>query len=161
MVRWEKVDYNKTLFKNLVKVAGMFFDIVINENDNCVIAGQQILHDFSGFSFRYIKQLTPNVIRKCIMCLQSAYPTRIKGLHFINVPIYFRIIYNIVYPFLNKKLRERVHIYNETGVDPIAKTIPLSILPKEYGGQNKSVDDISSEWKRKVESYREWFLKDC
>lgn len=45
-------------------------------------------------------------------------------------------------------------------MDDLYKIIPRECLPKDYGGEAPSVDEIASEWKKKVESYREWFLED-
>lgn len=38
--------------------------------------------------------------------------------------------------------------------------IPKSILPKDYGGESESVRSLTEHWKKKVESYRDWFRED-
>jgi len=44
------------------------------------------------------------------MCLQETVPMRLKGLHFINEPSVFSLIFALVKPFLKEKTVKRVCI---------------------------------------------------
>lgn len=45
-------------------------------------------------------------------------------------------------------------------MEELYKVVPRSCLPKEYGGEAGTIAEIAAEWKKKVESYRDWFLED-
>lgn len=42
-------------------------------------------------------------------------------------------------------------------IDLLTKEIPLKYLPKEYGGENGSVEEIVAEWDKKLDQYRDYF----
>lgn len=46
------------------------------------------------------------------MCLQDAFPARIKGLHIVNEPSIFGTVFAVVKPFLKEKTVKRVCIYH-------------------------------------------------
>ncbi|XP_031342177.1 retinol-binding protein pinta-like [Photinus pyralis] len=59
---------------------------------------------------------------------------------------------------LNGKLKERLHVYRSNGnFKEIHKEIPLEFFPKEYGGNNGSIEELGVIWKKKIESYSGWF----
>ena len=63
-------------------------------------------------------------------------------------------------PLLEKKLSSRITVYPKNDTDGLFKTMPRSVLPKEYGGNGDSVKILTEKWKAKVESYKDWFLDD-
>lgn len=46
-------------------------------------------------------------------------------------------------------------------LDSLTKEIPLKYLPKEYGGENSSVDEMMQEWEKKMDQYAEYFKKNA
>lgn len=46
-------------------------------------------------------------------------------------------------------------------MDSLTKEIPLKYLPKEYGGENGSIDEIMQEWEKKMDQYSEYFKKNA
>lgn len=41
----------------------------------------------------------------------------------------------------------------------MTQQIPLKYLPKEYGGENGSFEEINAAWEKKLEDYRDYFKK--
>ncbi|KAK5646480.1 hypothetical protein RI129_004944 [Pyrocoelia pectoralis] len=143
---------------NVMKVNFMIFDILMNEDDNFVISGHQLFHNLKGVSIGLVMQVTPSIIKKTSGCLHDAYPLRPKGLHFINMPNAFE---TIVRPFLLGRNGNRIKISNGSYYGDLHGVISKKVLPKEFGGENGSVVDLIDEWKKKIESYRDWFLNDA
>ena len=44
-----------------------------------------------------------------------------------------------------------------TNWDELYKYVPKKYLPKEYGGENGSIEEISKYWEEKILSYSEFF----
>lgn len=44
-------------------------------------------------------------------------------------------------------------------MDLLIKEIPLKYLPKEYGGENGSAEDIITEWNKKMDEYSDYFQR--
>ncbi|KAF2906064.1 hypothetical protein ILUMI_00108 [Ignelater luminosus] len=89
--RCGSVDATRISLINVIKVSLMIVDILMNEDDNYVIAGQDAFEDIK---------------------------------------------------------------------DALRQSIPRSVLSNEYGGEGGSLKEITTYWKEKVGSYKEWFLKD-
>lgn len=161
IVRSAKADPEKVLFLTGLKVAFMMMDILLLESDPFIVCGQRIIVDMEGLSYKYILQMTPSIMKKAIICLQNAYPTRPQGIHSVHAPSYFEPIHKLISSLISKKIQGRVFFHNNDNMKDLYKHIPISRLPTEYGGQAGSMDDIAEDWKLKVESYRDWFLEDA
>jgi len=139
----------------------MLFDIFLNEDNTCIINGQHIVDDFKSFSLGFMPQLSPFLLKKTAILLRSAYPLRIKGFHCINTPLILKIVVNMCAPIISQKLRKRLHYYTESELQKIHEFIPISQIPEEYSGEGPSISTVTDMWKKKVESYRDWFIDDA
>lgn len=108
LVRCENVDPSKILLLTAIKTSLMILDILLNEDDNFVIAGQTGFIDLDGMGFSHAVQLTPTICKKVLRYLQDCYPSRPKEMFFINTPTFFQTLYNIARPFLTAKVLDRV-----------------------------------------------------
>ena len=45
--------------------------------------------------------------------------------------------------------------------EELYKTVPQKYLPKEYGGENGSIPELTQHWIDKINSYREHFKEDA
>ncbi|XP_068086824.1 retinol-binding protein pinta-like isoform X1 [Anabrus simplex] len=64
-------------------------------------------------------------------------------------------------PSMMRKTMTCFNIHMHGGnLESIYEHIPKSVLPKDYGGDGPSLDELASDWKKKVESYRDYFLED-
>ncbi|KAF5287373.1 hypothetical protein FQA39_LY15911 [Lamprigera yunnana] len=144
-------------YLNLISVFNMILDVLLKEDDDAIISGLILWSNIEECSIKYITQMTPTVLKKKLECIEKAYPFRIKGTYFINSPSYFEIVYNLVKSFTKSKIAQRMTMFGE--INDFYKVLPQSLLPKEYGGENGTLESIKEEWKRKLESNREWFLE--
>lgn len=142
------------------KLAYMMMDILLMEDNYVTMNGVTNVINCKDAHPKYVLQLTPPFVKKHIDITEKGYPFRINGFHIINIPSIFKYIYDLAKSFFSKKMSERITMYNERNFSEIYKVIPQNLLPKEYGGENGSLKDLTITWKRKVESYRDWFLED-
>ncbi|KAF2881632.1 hypothetical protein ILUMI_24544 [Ignelater luminosus] len=145
---------------NLAKMFFMIMDILMNEDDNYIIAGNEIIAECTGFSVSYVLQLTPLFLKKTLTCLHKSYPVRLKGIYCTNTPKVFETVFNLGKTFMPAKLKNRMYLFSKSHANKLHTYVPQCDLPEELGGNNGSVKDLTVEWKQKVESYREWFLED-
>lgn len=69
---------------------------------------------------------------------------KIKSIHFINIPRLMDKIMSLIRPFLKKELLDNIHIH-QPGSGTIKSIIPIENLPKELGGNYKTIEEIQSE----------------
>ncbi|XP_065226457.1 uncharacterized protein LOC135849795 isoform X2 [Planococcus citri] len=63
-------------------------------------------------------------------------------------------------PYFIKSLQIilKVYVYSE-GSEHFSKHVPVIILPKEYGGNTFTLDEIRENWYQKLQQRRPWFQK--
>ncbi|KRT78512.1 CRAL-TRIO domain containing protein [Oryctes borbonicus] len=144
----------------LMSVNAMITDILINEDDQNIVAGMVAIQDLKGASLAQMAQMTPSLAKKATMIFQEAIPVRPKRMHYLNMPSFFDSLFQLVKSFLKEKLQKRIVFHTSDDMESIYKYVPREILPKEYGGTDGTLQELTDYWKKKVEDYRDWFLED-
>ncbi|KAF5291251.1 hypothetical protein FQR65_LT11429 [Abscondita terminalis] len=143
------------------KLFFMVIDILLNEDDNFLVSGLILITDYENIPLRIVTQITPMFMKKLIVLYEKAYPVRIRNLIGLNTPRIIEALYNkFLRAMLGEKLRNKLLLVTSGNIDLTYGIVDKSLYPKEYGGENGSLDELAKEWKRKVESYRDWFLED-
>lgn len=109
-VVYGRADPDKVSLTTVLKVMLMIADVLLNEEDRC-LAGVEFVTDFVDLPLKFVKQANPTLMKKVMICLEKAYPIRLKAFHNINTPSYFEIVFNIIKMFASKKLLQRVSIF--------------------------------------------------
>jgi len=143
-----------------MKTVLMIGDIRLRE-ELTGVAGDVYIFDASiatptHFASHFAK-FTPTLIKKFLICVQEAYPVKLKEVHVINVSPLVDTIINFVKPFLKDKIRNRIHVHPD--MDSLYKFVPQDILPAEYGGNAGPIGELNKQWLEKLISYRDWFLE--
>jgi hypothetical protein len=101
-------DPAKYSIQDAMKVTTMMLDILLNEDDNFIIAGQLGILDLTGVTLQHFMQYNPVFIKKMMVITQDAAPGRLKGLHWINCPRGFEQVFNLFTSVMSEKNRSRV-----------------------------------------------------
>lgn len=139
--------------KVIVKYLLMLGEIRLLEEP--AFAGDIVVFDVATCRASLISKLLNPVIKKGILCSQNAMPQRLKEIIVINAPPYIDTGVNIFKMFVKQKIKERFHVYCDT--ESLYKHIPRETLPSDYGGKEKSIEALQSEWFKKMESYRSYY----
>ncbi|KAF5297762.1 hypothetical protein FQR65_LT09936 [Abscondita terminalis] len=157
LLRFGALDPNDNLF-DVTRIPIMIFEVLLNESEAIIISGNYVIVDMKNFPFKFLKQITATNLKRLFEHSFFAYPNRIKLIAFINCNTATESIFNIAKPFLPTKILNRVTFYGEN-YSELYKTIPQKYFPKEYGGIYHSTSDLIEFWKRKLESYKGWFME--
>ncbi|KAG6449789.1 hypothetical protein O3G_MSEX006233 [Manduca sexta] len=139
-----------------LKLALMIGDIrLIEEKEG--VAGDIYVLDAAILGPSLLTKLSATIIKKFMICVQEAYPIKLKEIHIINTsPIVERFV-NFVKPFLKEKIRKRIFIHKE--VKDLYKYIPREMLPEDYGGDCSTMEALHEQWTMKLQEYRDWFKR--
>ncbi|XP_050502500.1 alpha-tocopherol transfer protein-like isoform X1 [Diabrotica virgifera virgifera] len=129
-------------------------DVILREDDNLVL-GLIIVVDNQNFKMEHVLRLTPTVVRDTLVIIEKLLNSRIKEIHFLNCPSYVDLLLKVCKQFLKPKLYERIRIHKST--DTLLDYIPAEVLPSDYGGKEKSVEELQKDWKAKLAEYQEVF----
>ncbi|KAB7494370.1 Alpha-tocopherol transfer protein [Armadillidium nasatum] len=111
LVRPDKHNTNTTSMDEMVKVAQIILDLLMEEDVQHSVIGVTILIDFQDFTPNHLLQTTPSLCKKIFTVWQEAYPMRLKAFHYINTPPSFQVIMNLVRKFMKEKLKQRLHVH--------------------------------------------------
>ncbi|CAH0726586.1 unnamed protein product, partial [Brenthis ino] len=143
---------------DVLKVIFMILEILILEDDNYVVAGEMGLLDLKDLGLSTFLRFTPALAQKLVTCIEKAFPLRMKGIYIIHTPSGFETAFQILKTFLGDKLKNRFQVIGQN-IEQVYSVFPKEVLPKEYGGMAKSLDELTVYWGTKVESYQDWFLE--
>ncbi|XP_045458794.1 alpha-tocopherol transfer protein-like [Melitaea cinxia] len=122
------------------------------------VCGVVVILDMKGLSFTHIMQFTPSFAKMVVDWIQDCIPIRLKGVHIVNQPYIFNMLFAIFKPFLRQKLRSRI-FFHGTDKKSLLKHINKEALMMRLGGCLPD-NEISGEvlWKM-LHHYEESFRR--
>ncbi|XP_069698960.1 alpha-tocopherol transfer protein-like [Periplaneta americana] len=144
----------------LLKLASVIQDIRLAED--FYYADIYIL-DLQGGSAAHASKITIPLLRKLRLSALKGYKVRVKQVHLLNVAPIMDTVINFSLQFARPEHRHRLITHRENiakGYDSLHKYVSPKLLPREYGGEAGSITDMWDEWKKKICSYREWFINE-
>ena len=118
------------------------------EDEETQINGIVIIADFRGFGFAQARGLQPMVFRNYANILLNCFPVRIKGIHVIEQPRVFTVVFAIISQFMKEKLRKRVYLHGSSMTTGLQAHIDGNLLPSDFGGSGAPTD--LREWVKYV-----------
>lgn len=109
------------------------------------VHGAVVIFDMDGLSLQQTWQFTPAFAKRIVDWLQDSVPMRIKGIHIVNQPKIFNIVFALFKPFLREKLRNRIYFHG-TDLPALHKHIEPKYLPSAYGGTSQIPRVNGPEW---------------
>lgn len=121
MLRGVDKDVETPNVADIMKLVLMIGDIRLLEEQKGV-AGDVYIFDASVATPTHFAKFTPTIVKKFLICVQEAYPVKLKEVHIINVSPLVDTIINVVRPFLKEKIRQRIHFHST--YDSLYKFVP-------------------------------------
>ncbi|KAK9872824.1 hypothetical protein WA026_019608 [Henosepilachna vigintioctopunctata] len=140
---------------DIMKISLMVGDIRLQIEKYGVSGDVYILDASVLTASHFAKAANPILFKKFLICVQEAYPVKVKEVHVVNAIPLVDIVVNWVKPFVKEKLRNRVHIHSK--LDSLYDFVPKDILPEEYGGTAGKMADFCNDWISKLEEFEPWF----
>ncbi|ODM86908.1 Retinaldehyde-binding protein 1 [Orchesella cincta] len=76
-----------------------------------------------------------------------SYPLKVKGIYYVNVPIYLAYLYKLVKPFLTTKFKERLKLSTKNNTfETLHENFSPDLLPKCLGGILEDEDAFDWEF---------------
>ncbi|XP_046608738.1 retinol-binding protein pinta-like [Neodiprion virginianus] len=120
--------------------------------------GSIYVYDQSKITFALVAKYTPALIKKFEIIATKAYAKKIKGIHLINAAPLTDTLVALGKKALKPKLAARITVHQKGSYESLYQVIPKSILPKDYGGDEQSMEHLDELWRQKVDEKRDWFL---
>lgn len=129
----------------LMKLVLMIGDVRLKE-ELMGVAGDVYILDASVATPSHFAKFTPALVKKFLVCVQEAYPVKLKEVHVVNISPLVDTIVNFVKPFIKEKIRNRIFMHSD--LNTLYEYIPREILPAEYGGDAGPLQNIHGTLKK-------------
>ncbi|KAM7361785.1 alpha-tocopherol transfer protein-like [Cochliomyia hominivorax] len=153
-IRGIDCDFQPSQVNDAMKVALMIGDVRLLE-ESVGIAGDIFILDAAVATATHFAKFSPAVVKKFLICVQEAYPVKVKEVHVINISPLVDTIFKFVKPFVKEKIINRITFHND--MESLYKSVPKDLLPEEYGGKAGSIVELTQQWKKKLAEYTTWF----
>jgi len=100
------------------------------------IAGVTVVNDVSGFGFRHIRVIGLDQIRCIAAFLTGSFPLWFNKIHIVNHPRLFNVLFNMIKPFLNDRVRENI-IFHGNDLKSLHQEVCPELLPGDLGGSGE------------------------
>lgn len=145
--RW---DVQKFSAYDYVRLVSYIFSVLL-EQEETQVSGLSFIFDYTNVCMKHF--LPPSDIVDYLEFIKNCASARIKGIYFINVPSFGKFVLNLVKSTLSKKLNKRLFIMNNS--NDLKDYISIKILPKEYGGEEKTIDEMMQDFYELEAEFRE------
>jgi len=98
---------------------------------NCVV-----VFDLTGFDRVTLDMDSVWLLKSWIHLDQNCFPERLHQLFIVNTPWYFSSLLGMFQPFIDKKTRKKIKIFQGDFLNALQDHIDLETIPKDLGGQN-------------------------
>ncbi|XP_024865160.1 alpha-tocopherol transfer protein isoform X3 [Kryptolebias marmoratus] len=89
--------------------------------------GLKAIFDLKGWNLSHAWHINPSLAKKISSVLTDSFPLKVRGIHLVNEPMFFRPVFAMIRPFLPDKIKQR-------------------ILPPEYGGGGPGIEVACQDW---------------
>ncbi|XP_070153603.1 retinaldehyde-binding protein 1 isoform X1 [Polyergus mexicanus] len=137
-------DPSKVTSDQILRMLYIVHLLAIQEQETQIFGGVVIM-DFDGLSMKQVKGMPPSFSMKLLNFIQDAMPLRLKEVHFVKQPFLFNMVWTMFKPFVREKLRKRM-FFHGNNMSSLHTHIPVSHLPKNYGGDLPEIDYNGADW---------------
>ncbi|XP_074508496.1 alpha-tocopherol transfer protein [Sebastes fasciatus] len=140
--QWNPKDWSAF---QVFRVSLMTSEIISTETET-QRRGLKAIFDLQGWSLGHALQITPSLARKISSILSDAFPLKVRGIHLVNQPMFFRPVFAMIRPFLPDKIKQRIHIHGADFHDTLSDFFSPPVLPPEYGGEGPGIEEACQDW---------------
>ncbi|XP_030629073.1 alpha-tocopherol transfer protein [Chanos chanos] len=140
--QWNPKDF--TAYE-VFRVSLITSELIVQERET-QINGLKAIFDLQGWCFAHALQINPSLAKKISAILTDSFPLKVRGIHLINEPIFFRPVFTMLRPFLPDKIKQRIHMHGSSYTQSLSEHFPSDILPVEFGGTGPKLEEVCQEW---------------
>ncbi|XP_073847525.1 alpha-tocopherol transfer protein-like [Musca autumnalis] len=155
-------NYNPDLIsvEDLYYGTNAVFELAILNDPHAGIHGFVYIFDFAKMTARHFLQFTPTICKKVVTFLEKSLPFRVRGVYFINVPAMAQQLLKFIISLCSEKIQKKMHVLGYD-IKELTQYVPLKYLPKDVGGENGFCSEITKEYGKIIEQYRDYFKENA
>ena len=100
-------DPDKVMLEDFYASAYIFFEMIAREVKT-QIAGVTVINDVTGFGFKHLRHCGLEQMRAIITFMNGGFPLWFRKIHVVNQPRLFGVLFNMIKPFLDERMKENI-----------------------------------------------------
>ncbi|XP_046679513.1 alpha-tocopherol transfer protein-like [Homalodisca vitripennis] len=152
-IRLNECDPKQYDFAASVKYNTMTTEVFQLENGT--VPGLVIVNDCKHFNASVFWSTPMKLGSSYTRFTQEAASYPVKACHYINAHSFLEKCFSIIKPLFRSKVYEMFHMHSN--MESLFKVIPREIVPKDYGGEGLTLEELNELNLQKLESYRQYF----
>uniref|UniRef100_A0A3B5A1Q5 Alpha-tocopherol transfer protein n=2 Tax=Stegastes partitus TaxID=144197 RepID=A0A3B5A1Q5_9TELE len=140
--QWNTKDWSAF---EVFRVSLMTSEIISTETET-QRRGLKVIFDLQGWSLGHALQINPSLARKISSVLSDSFPLKVRGIHLVNEPMFFRPVFAMIRPFLPEKIKQRIHMHGADFCETLADFFSPHVLPPDYGGEAPEIEELCHDW---------------
>lgn len=149
VIVWKIIGKNVEMF-DFLQISTLMLAVAMITTTFDYAAAEIMVYDFDGFSLAHFTKLYPNTLAKLIKLYLEAFSARISSIQYVNPPPFVESVLALLRPILKAKIFGKIRI--NRNIESFHEVVPRKCLPKEYGGELKSIFEMRNDWKREFEA---------
>ncbi|XP_041971980.1 clavesin-2-like [Aricia agestis] len=119
------------------------------QNFECNL-GLTVIVDYKNLPLSFLLKISPMLLKRAENMFTKAYGYDVKAIHMVNVPNFIDKVLSLVRCSLSKEMASVIHIHHS--YEELQMHFAKDVLPREFGGEGPSCDDIAENWKQALQS---------
>lgn len=136
--------------EDVEKVSFMVTETLGKGDEQLPITGLVVIIDMDGLTLEHLTNRSLSLSKKLMKFYQDAAPLRPQSINFVRTGSVFSTAFKVANTLVNEKIRQRFKVHAE-GFESLHKEISKDVLPSDYGGNGKSLAELTDYWKLRVE----------
>lgn len=150
-----KWDVKKATLIEMIRCVLLLVEVAVTEY-RTQISGVEVIFNLQDLCLSHVCQFGPHIASVILHWAQDCIPLRLKGIHFVNHPYLFNMLFAIFKPFLNEKIRNRIYFHGKE-YESLFLHIDKKFLPPDVGGDLQIKPFDRNEFHRLLCSYEHQF----
>ncbi|XP_022129820.1 retinaldehyde-binding protein 1 [Pieris rapae] len=150
------INYDPKLFVFSAAVKATLMVIDLWQYEEGTWPGFCMVIDFEGMSLGHLARIDLQSLQQFLYYLQETMLVRLKGMHFVNAPSWVDKLLMMMKPFMKKELMEMLRVHT-TGSNTLQQWIPIEGLPKDSGGNYKTILECKDDVLNKLMANKAFF----
>ncbi|XP_044260922.1 uncharacterized protein LOC123008924 [Tribolium madens] len=122
-------------------------------DDHCI--NSIMIYDLEKCNLRQLSKITPTMLKIFSELRKKILNRSVKSLNLINCSSMTDYILRIIKPLASPKVVGRICVHND--LQSLYQIVSKEVLPKDYGGEEKSLKELNDMLKCKYVEYRDVF----
>lgn len=122
------------------------------------IAGVTVVSDVSGFGFKHLRVIGLEQIRCIAAFMTGSFPLWFNRIHVINHPRLFNILFNMIKPFLNDRMKDNI-VFHGNDLLSLHQEVCPELLPADLGGSGDLDNSAVVAAAKKIDNYYQEHVK--